>query len=254
MASTGLRKFLFAAAPGVLVLLAAGEARAANGAYAVDAADISETGSCKVESWISSASNADFSAVANPSCVVDVFRPVELSLLTNRSRSDGEWSTTLNPKAKTNLVPTGIGKFGFSIYAGGSFDALTGENLTAFAVVPATFRLSETMRVNLNAGWLWDRTVERHYLTYGLGFDWKFTDVLQWTIEAFGQAGTADVSSVVRPRFQTGVRYRPNEIFSVDVIYGRNITGENANWITIGTTIRFPAPEAGPARARNGHL
>jgi hypothetical protein len=254
MASTGLRKFLFAAAPGVLVLLAAGEARAANGAYAVDAADISETGSCKVESWISSASNADFSAVANPSCVVDVFRPVELSLLTNRSRSDGEWSTTLNPKAKTNLVPTGIGKFGFSIYAGGSFDALTGENLTAFAVVPATFRLSETMRVNLNAGWLWDRTVERHYLTYGLGFDWKFTDVLQWTIEAFGQAGTADVSSVVRPRFQTGVRYRPNEIFSVDVIYGRNITGENANWITIGTTIRFPAPEAGPARARTGHL
>jgi hypothetical protein len=110
------------------------------------------------------------------------------------------------------------------------------------------------MRVNINAGWLWDRTVERHYLTYGLGFDWKFTDVLQWTIEAFGQAGTADISSVVRPRFQTGVRYRPNEIFSVDVIYGRNITGENANWITIGTTIRFPAPEAGPARARTGHL
>lgn len=254
MGSTGLRKFLFAAAPGMLVLLATAEARAANGAYAVDAADISETGSCKLESWISSASNADFSAVANPSCVVDVFKPVELSLLTNRSRSDGEWSTTLNPKAKTNLVPTGIGKFGFSIYAGGSFDALTGENLTAFAVVPATFRLSETMRVNINAGWLWDRTVERHYLTYGLGFDWKFTDVLQWTIEAFGQAGTADISSVVRPRFQTGVRYRPNEIFSVDVIYGRNITGENANWITIGTTIRFPAPEAGAARARTGHL
>ena len=112
------------------------------------------------------------------------------------------------------------------------FDALTGENLTAFAVVPATFRLSETMRINVNGGWLWDRTVDRHYLTYGLGFDWKFTDVLQWTIEAFGQAGAADIPSVVRPRFQTGVRYRPNEIFSVDLIYGRNITGENANWIT----------------------
>jgi len=48
-------------------LLASGEARAANGAYAVDAADISEVGSCKVESWISTASNTDFSAVANPS-------------------------------------------------------------------------------------------------------------------------------------------------------------------------------------------
>ena len=229
-------------------------ARAANGAYAVDAADISEVGSCKVESWISAATNTDFSAVANPSCVVNILRPVELSLQTIRSRSDGDWSTTIAPKAKTNIAPTGIGRLGFSFFAGGSFDVLTGENLTAFAVVPATFRLSETMRINVNGGWLWDRTVDRHYLAYGLGFDWKFTDVLQWTIEAFGQAGASDTPSVVRPRFQTGIRYRPNEIFSVDVIYGRNITGENANWVTIGTTIRFPVPEGKPARERTGHL
>jgi len=244
----------FAAITAICGSLTASEARAANGAYAVDAADISEVGSCKVESWLSSATNTDFSAVSNPSCVVDIFKPVELSLLTNRSRSDGEWSTTISPKAKTNLVPTGIGKFGFSFYASGQFDALTGDNLFAFAVVPTTYRLSETMRINLNAGWLWDRTVDRHYLSYGLGFDWKFTDVLQWTIEAFGQAGASDIPSVVRPRFQTGVRYRPNEIFSVDVIYGCNIMGENANWITIGTTIRFPVLEGKPARERTGHL
>jgi hypothetical protein len=229
-------------------------ARAANGAYAVDAADIAEAGSCKVESWLSTATNTDFSAVANPSCAVNIVRPVELSLQTIRSRSDGEWATTLAPRAKTNLAPTGIGRFGVSFYAGGSFDAMTGENLTAFAVVPATYRLSESMRINLNGGWLWDRTLDRHYLTYGLGFDWKFTDVLQWTIEAYGQAGASDVPSVVRPRFQTGLRYRPNEIFSVDVIYGRNISGENANWITIGTTIRFPVPASKPEHHRTGHL
>jgi hypothetical protein len=250
----GAGRIGMAATTAILAGLPAGAARAANGAYAVDAADISEVGSCKVESWMSAATNTDFSAVVNPSCVVDIFRPVELSALTNRSRSDGDWSTSIAPKAKTNLVPTGIGKFGVSFYAGGQFDALTGNNLTAFAVVPATYRLSETMRINLNGGWLWDRTVDRHYLIYGLGFDWKFTDVLQWTIEAFGQAGASDIPSVTRPRFQTGVRYRPNEIFSVDVIYGHNITGENASWITIGTTIRFPAPESRPARERTGHL
>ena len=81
---------------------------------------ISETGSCKVESWISTASNTDFSAVANPSCVVDIFKPVELSLLSNRSRSDGDWNTTIAPKAKTNLVPTGIGKWGFSFLSAAS--------------------------------------------------------------------------------------------------------------------------------------
>src|SRR3954462_2256618 len=229
-------------------------AHAANGAYTVDAADISEPGSCKLESWISTATNTDFSLVANPSCVVDIGKPVELSVLSSRFRSDGEWGNSFQPKGKINLVPTGIGKVGFSIYAGGSFDALTGENLTAFAVVPATYRLSETMRINLNGGWLWDRTVDRHYLLYGIGWDWKFTDVLQLTLEAFGQAGQADVPSVTRPRFQAGVRYRPNEIFSVDVIYGRNIMGENANWLTIGTTIRFPPPQSKSARERSGHL
>jgi len=100
----------------------ADDARAANGAYAVTAADISEVGSCKLESWISTATNTDFSMFANPSCVVDIGRPVEFSVLGNRSRSDGEWSTTFQPKAKTNLVPTGIGKFGFAMYAGGSFE------------------------------------------------------------------------------------------------------------------------------------
>jgi class II aldolase/adducin N-terminal domain-containing protein len=96
----------------------ADEARAANNAYAVDSADIGETGSCKIESWLSSATNTDFTAVANPSCVVDPFKlkPVELSLLTNRAKSDGEWSTSLAPKAKVNLVPTGVGKLGVAFY------------------------------------------------------------------------------------------------------------------------------------------
>jgi hypothetical protein len=243
-----------AVAAGILAWVPAGAARAANGAYAVDAADIGETGSCKIESWLSAASNTNFSAVANPSCVVNPFQPVELSMLTNRARSEGEWGLTLQPKAKMNIAPTGVGRLGYSISAGGSFDTLTGENLTAFAVVPATFRLSETTRLNFNGGWLWDRSVDRHYLAYGIGFDWKFTETLQWTIEAFGQAGRSDTPSVVQPRFQTGVRYRPNEIFSVDLIYGRNISGENANWITLGTTIRFPVPGGKPDHHRTGHL
>ena len=89
-----------ATAVAILAWLSAGEARAANGAYAVDAADISDVGSCKVESWMQAATNSDFSAVANPSCAVNIFRPVELSLQTVSSRSDGDWSTSIAPKAK----------------------------------------------------------------------------------------------------------------------------------------------------------
>src|ERR1700709_458224 len=89
-----------AAMAAMAMLPMADRAWAANGAFAVDSADISEVGSCKLESWISTATNADFSMVANPSCVVDVGKPVEFSVLTNRLRSDGDWSTSFQPKAQ----------------------------------------------------------------------------------------------------------------------------------------------------------
>jgi hypothetical protein len=52
--------------------------------------------------------------------------------------------------------------------------------------------------------------------------------------------GSAEFERLVQPRFQTGLRYRPVDRFNIDLIYGRNITGEMANWITLATIIRFP--------------
>src|SRR5260370_36007079 len=151
-------RIAIAAGAAILAGFPAGVARAANGAYAVDAADISEVGSCKVESWLQAATNTDFSAVANPSCAVNIFRPVELSLQTVRSHSDGDWSNTIAPKAKWNIAPTGIGRLGYSFYAGGFFHSPTGGNLTAFAVGPATYTLSDNMRSNVNASLAWGRS------------------------------------------------------------------------------------------------
>ena len=105
---------------------------------------------------------------------------------------------------------------------------------------PATLRLSEVVRINVNGGWLWDRTVDRHYLTYGIGLDWRLTDILTLTVETFGQVGSSEISTVTQPRFQTGLRLRPIDRLSFDVIYGHNINGEGANWFTVATTIRFP--------------
>jgi hypothetical protein len=55
----------------------------------------------------------------------------------------------------------------------------------------------------------------------------------------FGLIGDSDKASGKQPRFQAGLRWRPIDAFSMDLIYGRNILGENANWITLATTIRF---------------
>lgn len=221
---------------------AAIQAHAAGGAYVVDTAEVSEPGSCKVESWISSANNHDLIAATNPSCVVPIGRPVEVSVQLSRTRSDGEWGTAAQPKLKTNLVPSAIGQFGLAAAVGMSIDALTGETTGGFAYIPATMRLSNNLRINLNAGWQGDRTIGRDYFLYGLGFDLRTSDNV-WTLtgEMFGVAGQSDDAGTVRPRAQLGLRYRPVDRFNVDLIYGRNLTGENANWITLATILRFPA-------------
>jgi hypothetical protein len=223
-------------------MVLASPVRAAGSAYVVDTSEVTDAGACKIESWFSTASNRDFFGATNPACGVNLYLPAELSAQVSRARSDGEWSTALTPKAKLRLLPTAIGTPGLAISATAGFDLTHHENTFLAVTTPVTLRLSNVVRINLNAGWMWDRTVDRHYLTYGAGVDWRTADnVYTLTAEIFGQLGSSDISSVTQPRFQVGMRFRPIDAFSVDVIYGRNIMGENANWFTAATTIRFAA-------------
>src|SRR5882672_12910619 len=123
----GLRVTPGAIGLAALTMLAVTGARAAGTAYGVDTAEVFEVGNCKIESWLSWASNQDFLAVANPSCVVDLSRPVEVSVNIQRARSDGEWGTSVAPKLKTNILPSAIGRFGVAIAAGAIYDVLGHE-------------------------------------------------------------------------------------------------------------------------------
>ena len=163
------------------------DARAAGAAYQVDTAEVSEVGSCKVESWVSAARNRDFIAAVAPACVMGLFRPIEISAQYNRSRSDGEWGTGIQPKLKTNLIPSAIGSWGVAITATAGYDLLTRQNTSLAFAIPATLRLSNVVRVNLNAGWQLDRIANRHYFNYGVGVDWRTPDNV-WTLtgEMFG--------------------------------------------------------------------
>ena len=49
--------------------------------------------------------------------------------------------------------------------------------------------------------------------------------------EVFGQ-GSQNTGA------QLGLRYTPVEKIDFDLIYGRNLTGEHANWITLGVNLR----------------
>jgi hypothetical protein len=235
------RQVIAALSLGAVLAAFSSHARAAGTAFGVDTSEVSEPGSCKIELWASRADNHDAVVTANPACVVDIGTPVELSTQLVRSRADGEWTASIAPKAKAKIVPTQIGSFGFALAAGTAFDITEGEQATVFAYVPATLRLSENVRINVNGGWLWDRSIDQHYLTYGIGLDWRLTKILTLTVETFGQAGRSEDPAVTEPRFQAGLRLRPIDTLSFDLIYGRNINGEDANWMTLAMTVRFPA-------------
>jgi hypothetical protein len=225
-----------------LAVMAPIEARAAGAAYQVDTAEVSEAGACKVESWASFASNRDFFGAASPACSVPFVRPLELSAQFNRSGSDGEWDTAATPKFKVNLISSAIGTLGVAVTGTVTYDFSSRDATQVNLTVPVTLRLSDVVRINVNGGWMLDRTLDRQFLTYGLGIDWRTPDNV-WTLtaEVFGQTGnSAETHSTTQPRFQTGLRWRPVDRWNIDLIYGRNIMGENTNWLTIATVLRFP--------------
>jgi hypothetical protein len=218
-------------------------AHAAGGAFVVDDTDIAKAGDCKVESYVSKADNGDFLVSSTPACVFNLLQPVEIGTQFQRFRFGGIWDTTLTVKAKTNIVDYEKNPYGLAVSGGTSFDLITGENLGSYVNVPFSLKVGEQWRVNLNVGSLYDNTVNRLWLTWGAGFEWNF--VKQFTLlgEVFGQLGHNDpmFPDLASPRAQLGLRYNPVENIDVDVIYGRNISGVDANWITLGVNVRFTA-------------
>lgn len=213
---------------------------AAGGAFLVDDALIGKPGECKVESWVSIASNHDFLAVTQPACVINAGIPVEAGATLVRARSDGEWSTGAGPKAKINIIPLGDQGFALGLSGNTLWNLNTGQNVGSNINVPFTIQASKDFRINLNAGWLYDAVARVNYGTYGAGFEWNFAEPLTLIGEVFALAGQRqDVRSVTEPRAQLGLRWTPAEAFDIDLIYGRNITGENANWLTLGLNVRF---------------
>ena len=222
-------------------LLAPTSAYAAGGAFVVDDSEVNEVGSCKVESWAAIASNTDFFGVVAPACVVSMGRPVELGASFVRFRSDHAWGTDLLFKAKTNLIPLENNKFGVAFIVGAGVSLTDRAFNVMYVTIPVSFQLHEKLRLNVNGGWLGNPSTGENVASWGAGLEWNPVNKQTTLIgEVFGFAGGDNP----QPRAQLGVRFTPKEHFDIDVIYGRNLTGENANWITVGVNLRFDAPKA----------
>jgi len=226
-----------------LLALACSQDALAAGALAVDEADLDPVGHCKLESWLSFGSTGDRIAVAAPGCVFDFGRPVEATLGVVRTRVSGTQETGANAKLKTLITPTVDGKVSVAVSAGATYGVNSGQMADVAATVLTTFRVAENIKLNLNGGWLNNLADQRHLATWGAGIDWSLSDRISLIGETFGLVGHRDAARphANDPRAQVAVRFKPTENVDFDVIYGRNILGEHAHWITIGLNVRFNA-------------
>jgi hypothetical protein len=230
------RALAFALFPIFLLPVPQAFAARLGGAYYVDDAEIGKAGSCEIESWSSFAANGDRIAVFSPACVVNLGPPVELgtNLVNLRSDSQGDFLATLT--AKTVPIPIGRTGFGLAIAGAVVYDPLNQTGSGLIVNVPVTFDFSKELRVNVNFGAQYYTGGEPHglFATAGAGVSWTF--VPRWSVisEVFALMGPGQTN----PRFQSGLRYSPTKDIDCDVIYGRNLTGEGANWITVGLTVR----------------
>jgi hypothetical protein len=231
-----------------LFFLVPASAMAAGGAFAVDDSEIGKPSECKVESWASLAGNHDLIAATSPACVVKLGIPFEVGGQLQRARSDDAWSTSGTLKAKTNIIPAENHAFGLAISGGSSWNLISGANTGGFINVPITFQLRDDFKINLNGGWMYDAGSKIGYVTWGAGFEWNFVKPLTLIGEVYGQDGrlapveigdAPSNNSVREPRTQLGLRYTPKENIDVDLIWGRNITGEKSNRMTVGVNLRF---------------
>jgi hypothetical protein len=217
---------------GLLCLLLSLRAGHADGAYVVEDAGVDDPGKCKVESWAAFANNRDFIGVVAPACVVNFGRPVEITVPIGRIRSDGVWSTDLVLEAKTPIVPFDDGsKFGVALVGGVGFNLTRGDTAAAFVTVPFSFQASEALRLDLNVGVLRNIVDDRTLFTWGAGASLSVTPQVALIAETFGFGHKVGA--------QVGVRYTPHEKVDFDLIYGRNIEGDRADWLTVGVNLRF---------------
>ena len=204
------------------------------GAYFVDDAEIGSVGSCEVEHWASFAANSDHVLVSNPACVFNLGRPVELGMTYLRTRSDGQSGSTLGTSAKTTFIASGGHGWGMGASGSVTYDLTNGAVNGVIINVPVTYDVSKELRFNFNAGLLYDPTRDQTFATTGAGVAWNFVKPLSLLAEVFAVIGPGEAN----PRYQVGLRYNPIKSVDIDVIFGRNLTGERSNWITFGVNFR----------------
>jgi len=144
---------------------------ASGGAHVIDDADVETPGLCHLESLATRFGASGGLVNLAPACTARALPNVELGGAVIRTWSaDTPTTTTIGPSVKLRLgaVPGGPG---VALALAAAINVQTGVVDSGSAVIPLTFDLDERTRLNLNMGYLYAATGDRHRRIAGIQLD-----------------------------------------------------------------------------------
>lgn len=212
------------------ILLPVDRAFASGGEHVVDDAAVETPGTCHLESWITLSGSGGLVNSA-PACTRAAWPDLELGGFVTHGWAKETRDTVigLSPKLRLRSEERGVG-IGLAANVGYGVDRSRFE--TASVIVPVTIPASETLRFNLNAGWLWTRADHRHDMFFGGQAEVALRSDLHLMVETFAR-DRGKVGS------QAGLRWTvAGGAVDLDLVGGRYVDGATRRAVSFGVTIR----------------
>ena len=201
----------------------------AAGAYVVDDADIVDPGKVQVESWFSHGSNRDNLGVAD--VAYQALPHTEITIENGYDSNAGNGVDILSAQAKYQWHPDDAHGFAGSAVFGMDRSLTNGSSLF-YAYVPSSLSFGDVLDINADLGWEYDSNAGTNFVTWGVGTELHADEHWSLVSEVFGKNNEL-------PGEQIGPRYSFSDDLQFDAVYGRNISGVPANWMTFGVTATF---------------
>lgn len=203
---------------------------AAGGAHGVDDAAVETPGACHLESWVSDLGGGERLVNFSPACTAEALPTVEIGGTVQRVGTPDARRWLAGPAVKWTLRE---GESGPAVGLAGSalIDPGSGHIDSAALLVPMTFRPTDKVTVNLNAGGGHARGEGAHLL-YGAQVDVVAAKGLALMAEIFGRPDQ-------RPALQAGIRWTfDRDRIDLDLLAGRQGGAAGNASVTLGFTIR----------------
>lgn len=206
----------------------------ASGPYLVDDDAITPAGSGQVEGWLSLAQGTTLLNIV-PATTLAALPTVEWSLAFTGTRAPDTAEADVAAQAKWQLFPAEGSRPGLALVGNVATDPAFRGPATLFTYAAVTWPVTGQLLLHGNVGWTGTfQSAEDSALTWGARAEAALIpDRLTVHAEAFGTGATGQGYQIgLRPTNRSGT-------LDLELIVGRNLTGERNSWATLGFAIRF---------------